>query len=472
MQTKKDLYQAHRLMQQRLGMALLQAEPDVPESPMRRQNVATFGGILVGVLVMAVFGIWGLVKPGNATKLTDPGQLLVEEESGAKFVYSQQRQRLLPVANYVSARLVLDGGEIMTRSVTAASLAGFTRGPLIGISGAPDSLPVKEKLVKAPWSVCVADGPDNAGGRRPYTTLVGGTDVGGKPVGTSAMVVSDGQQNWVIWGDRRMRVGEPGVRALNAQPRKVPTAWLTALPAGHDFKGPDVANRGKKVRTGGQATAAIVGQVFTVPALPGTAARWYVLLDDGLAPITAVQARLLLEDPASKKAYGNRPVQPIQIDAASANAAPSRQNVMDTTLPTAMPNVITVPGSVPLCSVYANTMAGSVAAKVTVGSRIAIPSPANAGVQNRFDQVLLPPGSAVVAGVLPGEGQLGAVAGTLSLISDQGVRYPVPSADVLTKLGYDAADIAPVPASIMHSIPQGPALDPAAAMVPLTVAGR
>jgi hypothetical protein len=48
----------------------------------------------------------------------------------------------------------------------------------------------------------------------------------------------------------------------------------------------------------------------------------------------------------------------------------------------------------------------------------------------------------------------------------------VPSADVLAKLGYDAADIAPVPASIMHSIPQGPALDPAAAMVPLTVAGR
>ncbi|RVX47356.1 type VII secretion protein EccB [Nonomuraea polychroma] len=471
MQTKKDLYQAHRLMQQRLGMALLQAEPDVPESPMRRQNVATFGGILVGVLVMAVFGIWGLVKPGNATKLTDPGQLLVEEETGATFVYSQQQQRLLPVANYVSARLVLDAGEITTRSVTAASLAGLSRGPLIGIPGAPDSLPVREKLVKAPWSVCVVDVPDNLTGRRPYTTLVGGTDVGGKPVGTSAMVVSDGQQNWVIWGDRRMRVGEPGVRALNAQPRKVPTAWLTALPVGRDFKGPDVANRGKKLRAGGQATA-VVGQVFTVPALPGTAARWYVLLDDGLAPITAVQARLLLEDPASKKAYGNRPVQPIQIDAASANAAPSRQNVMDTSLPPAMPNVINVPGSAPLCSVYANTAAGSVAAKVTVGSRITIPTPANSSVQNRFDQVLLPPGSAVVAGVLPGEGQLNAVAGALSLITDQGVRFPVPSADVLTKLGYDAADIAPVPASIMQSIPQGPTLDLAAAMVPVTVAGR
>ncbi|MFC4015656.1 type VII secretion protein EccB [Nonomuraea purpurea] len=471
MQTKKDLYQAHRLMQQRLGMALLQAEPDVPESPMRRQNVATFGGILIGVLVVAVFGIWGLVRPGNATKLTDPGQLLVEEESGAKFIYSEQQRRLLPVANYTSARLALDAGEIKTRNVTAASLADYPRGPLIGISGAPDSLPVKEKLVKAPWSVCIVEGPDNVGGRKPYTTLVGGTDVGGRPVGGDAMVVSDGQASWVIWNDRRMRTNEHGVRALNAQPRKVPAAWLNALPVGHEFKAPWVADRGKKVKAKGKVTA-VIGQVFTVSAMPGTPARWYVLLNDGLAPISAVQARLLLEDPNSKKAYGNQPVQAKPIDAASANAAPSRQNVMDTTLPSAMPKVISVPGSTPLCSVYPNTATGSVVTKVTVGSKIAIPTPSNSAIQGRFDQVLLPPGSAVVAGLLPGEGQLAAAPASLSLISDQGVRFPVPSADVLGKFGYDAADVAPVPAAIMQAIPQGPALDPKAALAPLAVGGR
>jgi hypothetical protein len=145
---------------------------------------------------------------------------------------------------------------------------------------------------------------------------------------------------------------------------------------------------------------------------------------------------------------------------------------MDATLPTVMPKLVNVSGSVPLCSVYPNTAAGSVVAKVTVGSKIAIQMPSSTGVQDRFDQVLLPPGSAVVAGVLPGEGQLNAVASTLSLITDQGVRYPVPTADVLTKFGYDAADIAPVPASLMRAIPQGPTLDPTAAMAPVTVAGR
>src|SRR5690606_4334743 len=201
LQTQTDLYQAHRLMQQRLNLALLQGEPDLPESPMRRQTVATFAGILVAVLVIAAFGIWGLLSPGNATKLTDPGQLLVEEETGAGYVYNQRTGELQPVANYVSARLLLDAEEIKVRTVSAESLAGFRRGQKVGIQGAPDSLPSSERLVKAPWSVCVVEGNDAAGVRKPFVTLVVGTDLGGTPVGNEALIVSDGQQNWVLWAN-------------------------------------------------------------------------------------------------------------------------------------------------------------------------------------------------------------------------------------------------------------------------------
>ena len=149
MQTRRDLYQAHRLMMQRLGMALLQGEPDVPESPMRRHNVAMFCGILVAVLVVAIFGIWGLLKPGGATALTAPGTLIVEEQTGATFVYSETESKLIPVANYTSARLLLDSPTVTVRTVSSASLAGFTRGTLVGIPGAPDSLPAPEKLYAA-----------------------------------------------------------------------------------------------------------------------------------------------------------------------------------------------------------------------------------------------------------------------------------------------------------------------------------
>ncbi|NBE99236.1 type VII secretion protein EccB [Nonomuraea sp. KC401] len=465
MQTQKDLYQAHRLMQQRLGLALLQAEPDVPETPMRRHNVATFCGIIVGVLIMAAFGIWGLLSPGNATKLEEPGRLLVEEETGAKYVYSQEQQRLLPVANYVSALLLLDTSNFEVRSVSAASLAKYPRGPLVGIAGAPDSLPEKDKLVKGPWSVCVTEAPDASGTPVPYVTLVGGTKVGGTPVGAGALVVTDGNQSWVIWNDTRMKVNDSGVRALNARPKKVPPTWVNAIPPGPDFLPPKVSDLGRKVRgpSGGRAA---IGQVYTVQGVSGAAARWYVLLSDGLAPITLTQATLLLEDPAIKRAYGKQVAKPLEIDAATANSKTSRQNLAVSGLPTTLPKV--VPSSSPLCSVYADTQNGSARAKVTVGGSMTIPPPSTRGDQEHFDQVLLPAGAAALGGLLPGDGQKGSVQ-TYFLLSDQGRKYPLTSADQINKLGYGADDVAPMPGNLVHLLPEGPTLDPADARSPLQV---
>ncbi|HEY9521889.1 MAG TPA: type VII secretion protein EccB [Thermopolyspora sp.] len=468
MQTRKDLYQAHRLMQQRLGMALLQGEPDLPESPLRRHNVATFGGILLAVVLLAGFGIWGLIKPGGATKLTEPGQVLIEEESGATYVFSQRDNRLLPVVNYVSARLLLDSPDVTVRNVSAASLAGYARGPLVGIEGAPDSLPTRERLVHGPWSACVTEGADATGGRKAYVTLVGGVSVGGTPVGDGALVVEDGRRTWVLWADRRMRVSASGVRALGAQPRKVPVAWLNAIPEGPDFAGPAIAGRGKRVRGADGRVNAVVGQVFTVPGVAGGPTRWYVLLSDGLAPITVTQATLLLEDPASRAAYGRRPVRPISIDAATANGSPSSKQVIGGGLPATMPKVATPSATAPLCAVYASTRTGSTRAVLTVGSTIGIPAPRSATGPEFFDQVLLPPGGGAVAGLLPGDGRLDSIS-NFFLIEDQGRKYAVQSPDTLTKLGYEAADVAPVPAQILHLIPDGPALDPVAARSPVEV---
>ncbi|GGO18065.1 type VII secretion protein EccB [Microbispora rosea subsp. aerata] len=468
MQTRKDLYQAYRLMQQRLGQALLQGEPDVAESPMRRHNLATFCGVLLSVLLLAVFGIWGVVKPGGATKLTEPGQLLVEQDTGATYVYSQQERVLLPVANYVSARLLLDAADVTVRDVSAASLAELPRGPLVGIPGAPDSLPAKDKLVRGPWSVCVVDGPDPTGAPRPYVTLIGGVDVGGKPLGGGAMVVDDGRQMWVVWGDRRMRASASAVSALNAQPRKVPAAWLNAVPPGPDFSGPKVAHLGRKVRGPDGKVTAAVGQVFTVPGLGGAPARWYVLLSDGLAPITLTQATLLLADPGIKAAYGKRPRRPITIDAATANASLSKQNVLGGGLPETLPEVVSPSSTTPLCAVYAGAGNGSTRATLTVGSSFAIPTPRTPGGQDTFDQVLLPPGSAAIAGLLPGEGQLGSITNYF-LVTDQGRRFALASADLLPKLGYDVSDATPVPANLLHLIPEGPMLDPAAARKPVEI---
>ncbi|MFD0888040.1 type VII secretion protein EccB, partial [Streptosporangium algeriense] len=146
MQTRRDLYQAYRLMTQRLSTALLQGEPDLPESPMRRHNVAMFGGVLVAVLVAAVFGVIGLLRPGNATALTDPGTVVVEEETGATFVYSAPQGTMIPVVNMASARLLVGQENVKVRVVSSASLTRYPRGTLVGIPGAPESLPVRDRL--------------------------------------------------------------------------------------------------------------------------------------------------------------------------------------------------------------------------------------------------------------------------------------------------------------------------------------
>jgi hypothetical protein len=74
--------------------------------------------------------------------------------------------------------------------------------------------------------------------------------------------------------------------------------------------------------------------------------------------------------------------------------------------------------------------------------------------------------------LVPAGGETGTVSsggsGSLSLVNDQGVRFALPSAEVAKKLGYDAGKAAPVPSSVIHLIPQGPALDPALARRPIS----
>src|SRR5690606_11991303 len=109
---------------------------------------------------------------------------------------------------------------------------------------------------------------------------------------------------------------------------------------------------------------------------------------------------------------------------------------------------------------------GSTKAVLTTGSRVGIPTPATGAGAEKVDQVLLPPGSAVLAGTLPGDGQLSSVQ-QYSIITDQGRRFQLLSPDLVGKLGYETKDVAPVPANLLRLIPDGPVLDAAAARTPV-----
>ncbi|WP_051969201.1 type VII secretion protein EccB [Kitasatospora azatica] len=57
--------------------------------------------------------------------------------------------------------------------------------------------------------------------------------------------------------------------------------------------------------------------------------------------------------------------------------------------------------------------------------------------------------------------------GTLYLITDLGIKFPLASADVAKTLGYTGTTALPVPTELLALLPTGPSLDPAAASATL-----
>jgi hypothetical protein len=71
--------------------------------------------------------------------------------------------------------------------------------------------------------------------------------------------------------------------------------------------------------------------------------------------------------------------------------------------------------------------------------------------------------------VPPGAGALvstNSVDGTVLLVTEPGIAYPVPPA-AMSALGYSGVVPVPLPAALLGRIPLGPALDPVAAALPV-----
>jgi hypothetical protein len=75
----------------------------------------------------------------------------------------------------------------------------------------------------------------------------------------------------------------------------------------------------------------------------------------------------------------------------------------------------------------------------------------------------VPPGQGAVVEAVAAPDAPG---GSVWLLTDLGLRYPVPTVDILAMLGYPAVRPVRVPASLVALVPTGPVLDPAAALHP------
>jgi len=467
MQTRKDLLQAHRLMTQRASQALMLGEPDTPELPLRRLNVASFIGFFVAILVTAGFGIVGLLKPSTANGITDAGTIIIEKETGARYIWCRDdTKKLCPVANYTSAKLLAGSGDAKQSLVSRDALSKYPRGATVGIPGAPDTLPAANKLVKMPWSVCVRSADVSSAGHVSLVTLVAGKQIGGRPLGgDEAVLVRAGNQPWVVWHNKRMRASPDQVAALTstASAPQVAAKWLNALTAGADFKAPAIPGLGQKVA--GPQGEAKVGQVFTVGNVTGSNSASYVLMTDGLAQISDIQARLLESDSYAKSKLGGA-VTSTRLDPEVFRQTPKHAGDMTSAdLQGAMPRFAQYADTSPLCATYSD-QSGATGAQVTIGAELPPPPDNVYGGANSVDQLVFPPGGAALAGVLPSEGK-GPQVNTFDLVTE-GKRFALQSRELAQKLGYDlATDGVLVPAGVIELIPAGPVLDPGIAQLPV-----
>ncbi|MGF1663481.1 MAG: type VII secretion protein EccB [Kineosporiaceae bacterium] len=482
MWSRRDQIQAYQFVRRRTVSAVLVGDANHAVSPTRRPTVALITGIVVLVLVVVGFALYGVLRPGGSTAWRTDGAIVQERESGARFVLSDDGA-LHPVPNYASARLLVgDAGRLVR--VSRTSLAGVGRGPALGIPGAPDALPPAARLLSDPWTVCSSRAVDAGPGEPAVLGIVVGppSDTRRVVLGPGAAVVAEtGPEVYVITDGRRFRVrsDEPDAvllgLGLGQAPRVVvDRAWLATVPAGPDLGYLEITRRGE-ASPALPGVAARVGQVFALRTAGSTGEQFFVLLVDGLAPIATTQARLILADPRTVGVYPEGRVAALDLPpAALAAGQPSATDLDPDQYPATAPEALTfTPGEdVVLCSRSQGFRAGLPAVELTLS--FAVPAPS--GVRPLTTAV--PGGSSAEVYVPVGSGALvrsvsaeGVTAGAVHLVTDEGRRYAVPDAESRAALGLEGVTPTEMPPQFVELLPAGPTLDRAAAGRALTEAG-
>ncbi|WP_338045357.1 type VII secretion protein EccB [Nocardiopsis lucentensis] len=244
---------------------------------------------------------------------------------------------------------------------------------------------------------------------------------------------------------------------------------MDTVPTAPDLTARDVPGAG----TPGPALAGLqrrVGQVFAV-STPDQPDQHYLLTGGGLAPLTLVEALLLLADPENTAAaYPGSAPEAIALPAAEAHAnlAAGGEDATgeDTRLPAAPPELRSVDGRLP-CLRLGDGGSLSVTLDES-GSVSALPVqevPAIAPGCPTPDLIGIPSGGGAVVRARPVGGDTDSA--THYLVTDAAAKYPVPDGDVLTSLGVDADASTEVPTSLLRLLPTGPLLHPDAAALPL-----
>ncbi|GAA1699418.1 type VII secretion protein EccB [Fodinicola feengrottensis] len=473
--SRREQLQAYRFVTRRIGSALLCGEPESNDLPMRRLGLSVFGSVMIAVLAVAAVGVIGFLNPSGNTSWKNEQSITIEKETGSRLVY--QQGKLHPALNFTSALLAVGQPNPTINTVSRNSLAGVPRGDSFGIPGAPDSLPSSEQLVNAPWTVCTGNDVSDVDSQL-YVGVAIGLSAGGKPLGDSGVLVSPqgSQELYLLWHGERLRVPNAyGERAAlgwaSAEVVQVGAAFLNAVPAGPDLVEPTIANNGQP-GPAIEGTPTKIGQVFQI----GTTAQYLTVLPDGLAPLGETAAKLLLGgrtptslDPSTYAQHHSSTAE--QVPTGYPDAVPRLEAMMNG--PTASVCAMLPKSGLPKSGL--STSGGNTVQLFAVSSTPAGFSSQNStasatnSAEPTANRIVVPGGRGAIVRDLPATG---VTTGTLYLITDTGMRFPIGSPADLAALGYTGVDPQLVPTNVLSLLPTGPTLSAAAARNPATTSAN
>lgn len=435
MQTQRDHVHAYQFMMGRMSSALVLGDPASAEVPARRAVTGIYIGLALAVLIAIGFGVYGWLVPGGNESWRAQGAIVVEKESGTRFV--NVGGVLYPTLNHTSAKLLQGpNGDPKAKLLSKASLAEAPRGAPVGIPGAPQLLPPVQDLVGSQWLACLP-GDLESGLNLDFDPE---TPAAPLPQDRYVLVQSEAGAQYLLWGGSKHQVADPVVLAAlglaNVQPVPAPEPWLAALPDGPALAPARIEGSGAPGPAIG-GSPYLVGQVFEQRASNGDVQR-FVLRGDGLAPVSRTEFVLLAAVPGAPE--------PAQLDAAAVAAAPrSADRSLTSRLPELSEARWQDHGADQICL-------QQVPAGTRIASEIVFAAPA-AGIN-------LPPGKGVVVGAVPLPA--GQRTPDRYLIAE-GEKYLLPDDDSMRALGYGGAPVQPMAGDLLDTVPSGPALSRAAA---------
>lgn len=473
--SNRDQNSGHLFYNRRLRAAITRFSVRMKHDD-RKQQAAVVLSVVLVLLGVGWMTLLHIMKPAG---LVGQSAIIGNRDTGA--VYARLNDRLYPALNLTSARLAV-GSAAAPTWVTANEIAKYPTGPMIGIPGIPDSLPVTAGAVSA-WSVCDTSpigGVARASGTAPVVTSIAGqltsTDRALAMNPKQAVLVTHKGSTHLIWGGQRSRIDltdrsvtfNLGLDLAVTHPIEISNALYDAIPATEPLVLPVIPEAGTSSRW---LPSKAVGSVLQSRDASGTVNAFYVLLPGGVQKITGFVADLLRtrDSQGSATPAVIPPDQLIHlpvVDVLDVDYYPSgRLEFVDT-----VANPV-------LCLGWEKQVSDP-QARITIFTGRGLPVPI--GLESRVVRLVRDdrnPDSteAHQTLVLPGAGNLvattsGAVTSgsreSLYWLSPQGVRYGIQSEQrTLQALGLDPRRAAQAPWPIVRTFASGPAISREGALV-------